>query len=158
MSDFAHTLPCIMLVDDDPDQLLLTRNMLEKLALKNPLVEVGGGQEAIDYLAGCCGTDGSAGMSIPLLVVLDLRMPTVDGFDVLTWVRSKPALDGLKVIILSSSDEPDAVKRSRALGANGFFVKHPHPAVIACVLREVLGDSATPFSESTRSRAANECQ
>jgi len=141
MSDLPHHLPSIVLVDDDADQLFLTRKMLEKAGVKNPLVEIGGGPEAIAYLDGCGGHDGSAETALPALVFLDLRMPTADGFDVLRWVRSKPALSSVKVIILTSSDDQDDVKRCTALGAQGFLMKHPNSAVLAAVLRQTLGEN-----------------
>lgn len=150
MRDCDTSLPCILIVDDDPDQLFLTRNMLEKAEVRHPLVEIGGGQEAMWHLAGCCECDGTAKPgALPALIFLDLRMPVADGFAVLQWIRSKPALGPVKVIILSSSDGPEDVARAMALGAQGFLVKHPSPCVVACVLREALRATAAPFAATT---------
>lgn len=149
MPDPALSLPCILLVDDDADQLVLCRRMLEKAAVKNPLVELAGGPEAIAYLSGCLEQAGSAGAALPALIFLDLHMPKVDGLGVLQWVRNKPGLEGLKVVVLSSSDDADDVKRCIELGARGYLVKHPHHTVVACVLREALGESSSPFPSAT---------
>jgi CheY-like chemotaxis protein len=140
MSDAILNLPSIVIVDDDTDQLFLTRRLLEKTEVKNPIIEIGGGPEAIRYLTACCSANGSAESKLPVLVFLDLKMPTIDGFGVLSWIRNNPALHDMKVIILTSSDDLDDVKRCTRLGAQGFLVKHPNPMVISCVMRQALGE------------------
>ena len=62
---------------------------------------------------------------MPQLVMLDLKMPRLDGFDVLEWVRKQPGLNGLQIVIFSSSDQPGDNNRAYGLGANWYLVK-PH--------------------------------
>jgi CheY-like chemotaxis protein len=142
MTKSASDLPCILVVDDDEDQLFLTRRMLERAGVKRPIVEVIGGPEAIQYLGRCCSENGVRAADAPALVFLDLKMPTADGFAVLSWIRTQDALRAMKVIVLTSSDDPNDVKRCTALGAHGFLVKHPSPMVVGCVLRQALGVDA----------------
>jgi CheY-like chemotaxis protein len=143
MPDLAAHLPYILIVDDDLDQLFLTRRMLEKAKVQHPIVEVTGGPEAIDYLTGCCSGDGSAAAKLPFLMFLDLKMPTVDGFAVLRWMRGDAAYSQVKVIVLTSSDSPEDVKRCTSLGAQGYLVKHPSAMVVDSILREVFGEHAS---------------
>jgi CheY-like chemotaxis protein len=142
MTNLAADLPCIVVVDDDEDQLLLTRRMLKRAGVKHPIVEIHGGPEAIAFLTRCCPEGGLPVAPLPVLVFLDLKMPKADGFAVLGWMRSRSALHHVKVIILTTSDDPDDVKRCTALGAQGFLVKHPSPIVMGCVLRQALGADA----------------
>lgn len=144
MPDAFPASPEILIVDDDDDQLFLTRRIVERAGVKNPIMEVRGGPEAIAYLTRCCPESGMPVGRPPALVFLDLKMPTADGFAVLTWMRSQSALRDVKVIVLTSSDEPEDVKRCMALGAQGFLVKHPSAMVIGCVLRQALGADALP--------------
>jgi len=140
MSDLIPNLPCILVIDDDTDHLFLTRKMLKKAEVRNPIVEIPGGLEAIDYLAACCLVDNSAEKKLPALIFLDLKMPKVDGYTVLGWIRSNSALREVKVVILTSSNEPEDVKLCANLGAQAFLIKHPNPMVIGSMLRQILGE------------------
>lgn len=126
-------LPSILLVDDDPDDVFMTKRLLLKAGVRNGIVALSNGQEALDYLKGVC----AAGPR-PCLLLLDLKLPRVDGFTVLNWIRQQRPLRGLKVVILSGSDEPRDRQRAHALGADGYLVKHPDPAVLR---RFIDGDS-----------------
>lgn len=142
MSTASSPLPEILIVDDDDDQLFITRRMVERSGVRHPITDVRGGPEAIDYLTRCCPHGGLPMRRAPALIFLDLKMPTADGFAVLTWIRSQSSLQNVKVIVLTSSDDPEDVKRCTALGAQGFLVKHPNSMVMGCVLRQALGSEA----------------
>lgn len=146
MTNFTTELPCILIVDDDDDQLFLTRRMLEREGVRHPIVEARGGPEAIEYLSRCCPAQGVAIASPPALVFLDLKMPTADGFAVLNWIRSRTALCAMKVIVLTSSDDAGDMKRCTALGAHAYLMKHPPSLVIRSVLRQALGTDSTTDS------------
>lgn len=113
----------ILLVDDSENDLALMRIAFKKAGFNSPLQEVHNGEEAIAYLKG----DGpySDRDKFPLLTVmlLDLNMPMKNGFDVLTWVRTQPALKRLSIIVLSASMRIEDVERAYDLGANSFLVK-----------------------------------
>jgi len=100
-----------------------------------PIVTAGGGPQAVDYLKGACNGDPAA---IPAVIFLDIRMPGLDGFDVLRWMRTEKQLSPVKVIILSSSDDPSDAKTATELGVHGYLIKQPNSAVLACILREAL--------------------
>lgn len=138
MSDTPTHLPSILIVDDEPDQMFLTRRMLGKTGLPLSIVEAAGGREAIEYLSPFCTTDGSAQSAPPTVVFLDLKMPIANGFEVLSWPRNQPALSTVRVIILTSSEDPEDVKRCASLGAHGYLLKHPSSLVFDSVLREAL--------------------
>jgi len=74
-------------------------------------------------LRGDAGYSDRARFPIPALLLLDLKMPKVDGFDVLTWLRSRPELSPLPVVVLSSSSREDDIQRARLLGAADYRVK-----------------------------------
>lgn len=143
MANRSSRQPCILVVDDDADQLYLTRRMLERAEVSHPIVEINGGASAMEYLAAC--GRGGEGREPPAVVFLDLKMPVVDGFAVLSWIRGNPALDTVRVIILSNSDDPKDVKVCSDMGAQGYLMKYPNPAVFSCVLRQALGESSRPL-------------
>jgi CheY-like chemotaxis protein len=83
------------------------------------------GQEAIDYLSGTASYSDRKTFPLPDLMLLDLKMPRLNGFDVLTWVRQQPGLKRLPVTVLTSSDQPQDINRAYDLGANSYLLK-PH--------------------------------
>jgi len=113
----------ILLADDDPDDVLLFRMALNQAGFQNPLFVVSDGQEAIQYLSGDGIYADRARFPVPQLLLLDLKMPQMSGFDVLAWLRERPEWKGLPVVILTSSCyEPD-VRHAYELGANSFLTK-----------------------------------
>src|SRR2546421_955120 len=113
----------ILLVEDRPDDVLLIRRAFQKAYINNPLQVVRDGEEAIWYLRGEGKYQNRAEYPLPDLVLLDLKMPRVDGLQVLTWIRAQPGLKGLPVIVLTSSEEMRDVNAAYHLGANSFLVK-----------------------------------
>ena len=113
----------VLLVEDSPDDVALLRRSFIKAKILNPLHIVTGGQEAIDYLAGKGKYANREEFPFPALVLLDLNMPEVDGFQVLRWIREQSGLKGLRVVVLSASDNMRDVSRAYELGANSFLIK-----------------------------------
>ncbi len=112
-----------LLVEDNKDDVLLIRRAFDKAKVMNPLQVANSGEEAIAYLSGSGKFANRAEYPLPALVLLDLKMPRVDGFDVLRWIRLQPSLSTLRVIILTSSDEMRDVNTAYKLGANSFLIK-----------------------------------
>jgi CheY-like chemotaxis protein len=83
------------------------------------------GQEAIDYLEGESAFADRTLYPLPDLMLLDLKMPRLNGFDVLAWLRQQPGLKRLLVTVLTSSDQPQDINRAYDLGANSYLLK-PH--------------------------------
>jgi CheY-like chemotaxis protein len=113
----------ILLVDDSEDDIFLVRKSFEKANLPNPLFVVRSGAEAIGYLSGQGRYSNRHENPLPDLILLDLKMPDVDGFEVLTWIRNQPGIRGIAVVVLTSSDQIRDVNQAYALGANSFLVK-----------------------------------
>ena len=113
----------ILLVEDREDDILLVRRAFAKASLQNPLHVVRTGEEAVAYLSGEGKYSNRAEYPLPRLVLLDLKMPGMDGFEVLTWIRRQPGIRALPVVVLTSSSELRDVNRAYQLGANSFFVK-----------------------------------
>lgn len=111
------------------------RRALQKAGIKSPLVVAAGGAEAKAYLRRCGPAAGDNRRRAPAVVLLDVNMPEVSGFDVLQWIRHKPELRNLKVIMVSSSERDQDVRRATELGADGYLVKFPSPAELGAKLR-----------------------
>lgn len=105
----------ILLVEDNPDDELLTLRAFEKNRLVNEVAVVRDGAEAISWLDACDG--------LPALVLLDLKLPKIDGLGVLKHIRSSARLKLLPVVVLTSSREDRDLVESYALGANSYVRK-----------------------------------
>lgn len=115
--------PLILLVEDREDDVLLLRRSFRKAGINNPLQVANNGEEALNYLAGTGKYANRLEFPLPELVLLDLKMPRIDGFEVLRWIRSRRELSGMRVVVLSSSESIRDVNLAYALGANSFLVK-----------------------------------
>jgi CheY-like chemotaxis protein len=113
----------ILLVEDQDNDIQLIRRAFVKADLPNPLQIVKDGDDAIAYLAGQKNFANRAEFPLPRLILLDLKLPGTDGFEVLKWIRSQPGLKSLIVVVLTSSDHIRDVNEAYALGANSFMVK-----------------------------------
>ena len=112
----------ILLVEDSDLDAELTGAALAELRLANPIVRLRDGVEALDYLASR-GAYAERAPGHPVVVLLDLKMPRVDGLEVLSWIRADPTWRQLPVVMLTSSREERDLVRSYELGANAFVVK-----------------------------------
>ena len=115
--------PVVLLADDNEDDVLALRHALRRAGIDVPLQVVEDGEEAIAYLRGVGKFSNRAEFPLPDLFLLDLRMPKVDGFEVLEWLRRQPSLAPLRTIVLTTSDDCFDVDRAYALGANSFLTK-----------------------------------
>ena len=113
----------ILLAEDEEDYVLLIRRAFEQANIPNPLHVVWNGQEAISYLKGEGKYANREEYPLPDLLLLDLKMPRVNGFEVLSWIRKQPGLAALRILVLTSSDAIRDVNEAYRLGANSFMVK-----------------------------------
>src|SRR6266545_3840742 len=113
----------ILLVEDDEADILLLRRAFRNAHIANPLIEVRDGQAAIQYLTGEGDYADRNRYPIPFLILLDLRLPKLSGFEVIAWLRDQPELANLIVVVLTASDHVPDVKKARDLGANSYLVK-----------------------------------
>jgi CheY-like chemotaxis protein len=113
----------VLVADDDENDIrLLTRAFL-RAGISVPMKWVRDGEEAIQYLQGDEPFADRDTFPFPILMLLDLKMPRTDGFEVLEWVRKQADLKRLLVVVMTSSDEPEDVDRAYDLGANSFLKK-----------------------------------
>ena len=115
--------PTILLVEDEPGDVLLIRRAYRRANLASPLQVVGDGEAAVAYLAGQDAYADRRQYPLPALVLLDLKLPRKSGLEVLAWLRAQPALKRLPVVVLTSSRERGDVDRAYELGANSYLVK-----------------------------------
>ncbi len=113
----------ILLVEDNPSDIGLTKRALAKSRIMNEMVVAEDGQEALDYLFGTGQFEGRNVDELPALVLLDLKLPRVDGLEVLRQVRADPRTSRLPVVILTTSREEQDVSQSYDLGANSYIRK-----------------------------------
>jgi CheY-like chemotaxis protein len=116
-------VPVILVVEDREDDILLIRKAFERAGVANPVHFVRSGDEAVAYLSGEWKYRNRAEFPLPTLVLLDLKLPGMDGFEVLSWIRRQEGLRALPVIVLTSSTDLSDVNRAYQLGANSFFAK-----------------------------------
>jgi CheY-like chemotaxis protein len=112
-----------LLAEDNENDVLLTRRAFAKANLLNPVQVVSDGDEAMAYLKGEGKYANRAEYPLPELLLLDLKMPGKNGFEVLSWIREQPTFSSLRVVVLTSSDQIRDVNRAYQLGANSFLVK-----------------------------------
>jgi two-component system, response regulator len=113
----------ILLVEDNPDDEALTLRALQKNNIRNAVVVAHDGVEALDYLFGTGTGAGHGSPLVPQLILLDLKLPRVDGLEVLRRLRGDPATRLLPVVILTSSKEERDLVSSYSLGANSYVRK-----------------------------------
>ena len=112
----------ILMVEDDPRDVELTLTALEDYNLANEVVVTRDGQEALDYLY-CRGQFATRPQDNPAVMLLDLKLPKVDGMEVLQQVRSDERLKMIPIVVLTSSHEEKDMMRSYKLGVNAYVVK-----------------------------------
>ena len=113
----------ILLVEDDPAHAEIVRRNFESSRIANRLIHVSDGQEALDYLYRRDRHSDPAASPRPNLVLLDLRLPRVDGLEVLKTVKSDPGLRGIPVVVLTTSAAESDMVRAYDSHANSYLVK-----------------------------------
>lgn len=113
----------ILIADDSEDDVHFIRRAFGRSGLINPLFVVHDGQEAINYLKGEGKFANRDEYPLPTLLLLDLKMPNKNGFEVLEWVRKESEVKGLRIVVLTNSGMTSDINRAYRLGANSFMVK-----------------------------------
>jgi len=129
MADFRQTsahMPersVILLAEDEEDYVLLIKKAFEQAEILNPLHVVSTGLEMMAYLKGDGKYSNRDEYPLPDLLLLDIKLPGFTGLEILGWIRSHPGLAGLRVVILTSSEDVKDVNDAYRLGANSFLMK-----------------------------------
>ena len=113
----------ILLAEDNDDHVTLILRAFRKGALINPIFVVKDGEEVVQYLRGVGKFENRDEYPLPSLLLLDLRMPKMDGFEVMEWIRQHQFFNPLRIVVLTTSEDMRDVNRAYQLGANSFLVK-----------------------------------
>jgi CheY-like chemotaxis protein len=119
----SESVPTILLVEDNPTDVRLIRRALDKAKVGNPLQVLDHGDAAVDYLAGRGEYADRAQFPLPVLILLDLKLPRRSGLEVLDWLRDQEVLRRIPAVVLTSSSQSRDVNRAYDLGANSYLVK-----------------------------------
>jgi CheY-like chemotaxis protein len=126
--------PTILLVEDNPEDAFLLRRALRMHQIDCNLQHAEDGEAAIDYLAGNGQYADRTQHPVPVLMLLDLKLPYVHGFEVLAWLATQPATS-MRTIILTSSGEDFDREKAEAFGIQSYFLKPPSAELIAAVVK-----------------------
>lgn len=113
----------ILIVDDDENDIFFVKRAFTEIDVHCRFHVLKNGQEVIDYLIGDGAFANREAYPMPMMILMDLKMPIMDGFEVLAWLRSKPGIKVIPTIVFSSSDVPSDITRAYELGANSFMTK-----------------------------------
>lgn len=147
--------PIVLLVEDSEDDAFFFRHTLKKAGLPCRLVHLDDGGRTLSYLKSALGRSADPDHPRPDLVFLDLKLPTLSGFDILQWLRAEKPEPGLDITVLSGSEHASDIERASRLGASHYLVK----PVLAEQLRgrfaawEAMHPASTPPTERLASRA-----
>jgi CheY-like chemotaxis protein len=146
----------ILIAEDSEDDVLLIRRAFRKTRLPKRVEVVRDGAQAVDYLLGQPPYDDREQHPLPSLIILDLKMPRVSGFEVLEVIKGSPLTRRIPVVVLTSSRENEDIKHCYDLGANSYLVKpvgfEQFSAVVAEIEKYWLAVNTPPaelrFAES----------
>ena len=130
--------PVVLLVDDDDGCPILLRAAMEKTAIDCSLQYVADGKDAMDYLSAIGKYQDRNKFPLPSLVLLDLKMPNANGFDVLHWKSQRRWLDWLPVVVWSTAEVENDQREAINLGADAYLVKPMKLQDLMGVARELL--------------------
>ena len=135
MSDINSNV--ILIVDDNPMDTKLIIRAMSKARILNPVRSVNDGARAIDYLSGVAPYNNREENPLPVLILLDLKLPKRNGFEVLQWLRSQEFLKRIPVVVLTSSAETPDINRAYDQGANSYLVKPVESDALVELLKNV---------------------
>jgi len=115
--------PIVLLAEDSEDDVVIFRKEMSKASIDFPLFVAKDGEETIAYLKGAGKFGNRSEFPVPDLLLLDLVMPQINGFEVLEWIGEQPSLGQLPVAVLTCSETIHDVKLAKQLGAHSFLVK-----------------------------------
>jgi CheY-like chemotaxis protein len=135
------TLQPILITDDESEDRFFLQKALRKAGAKNPILEFRDGADLLEFLERETAQRKSLD-EIASLLFLDIKMPLVDGFDAMRWIRGNPVVKLLQIVIVSSSSLPRDQEQASQLGAARYLEKYPSSDVLA----EVMEQSSRPSS------------
>jgi two-component system response regulator len=127
----------ILLADDSADDVFLIKSAFKKSGFRNAICVVSNGEQVLQYLKGEGVYADRKKYPVPHLLLLDLNMPRLNGFEVLSWIRARQEWMCLPVIVLTTSFYGREIKRAYDLGANSFITKPPDFSDLVASIKEV---------------------
>lgn len=129
--------PAILIVEDDPNDVLFLKLALNKAGVANPLSVAEDGREALDYFVGTGKFSDREKYPLPYLVLLDLKLPQMPGLEFLKWLRENSEFSSTVVIVLTSSSDPRDIDAAYQLHANAYLVKPSGIDVLTALARSI---------------------
>jgi len=136
-ADDKDQVQVILVAEDDEQDIWMLRRACEKEKIPHTFRFVHDGEQALDYLQGRPPYTDRKHFPIPDLILLDLKLPRVDGFDVLKAVHNQPDLSHLPIVVFSGSDLDDDKGRAKRLGAKAYYVKTGKPEELQKLILEI---------------------
>lgn len=130
-------LPPILVAEDDEDDFLFLRRAIRQAAIENPILRFRDGAELVKFLEQL-PAEANASAHPPWLLLLDIMMPEMNGFEVLEWIARRDALPKIQPVMLSGSYRTEDIQRALALGATDYLMKPISPAVAAALASRQL--------------------
>jgi CheY-like chemotaxis protein len=128
------SLPPLLLVDDDSDDLFILRRLLGKAGIENKAVAFEDSKAAVAHLVAEIANADK--LYLPCVVFTDLHMPRVNGFELTRWIRTQPMLADTVVVMISSSEDPRDRLKAMEVGVRHFLLKYPPASVLQGIVRE----------------------
>ena len=125
----------VLVADDDENDVFFLKRAFRQAGLRCPIVDVPNGEEAIRYLSE--GGSDHEHHPLPALLLLDLKMPLLDGFDVLSWLQKQPEFKEMPIVVLTSSGFESDIDRARKLGARDYLVKPRTPDDLVKLVQDI---------------------
>jgi CheY-like chemotaxis protein len=113
----------ILIVDDDENDIFFVKRAFTDINVHCAFQVLNNGQEVVDYLDGTGDFANRERYPLPMMILMDLKMPIMDGFQVLAWLRRREGIKVIPTVVFSSSDLPQDITRAYELGANSFMTK-----------------------------------
>jgi CheY-like chemotaxis protein len=129
----------MLVAEDNSNDVFLLKHALKKAGLANPVRFVADGEEVLEYLQGAGRYADRTEHPFPALVLMDIKMPRLDGLETLAMIRNNPSYQRLVVIMLTSSDREQDVNRAFDLGANSYLVKPARLELMLGILEQIRG-------------------
>ena len=135
----------ILLVEDESSNVILIRRAMSKLGQSIHLQAVEDGEAAVRYLQATHNPADPNGVLLPDVVLTDLKMPRMNGLELLAWIKQHPQFGNLPVVMLSSSEDAEDIRRANELGASSYFVR---PGSLKELI-EILQKIVTVYTENS---------
>jgi CheY-like chemotaxis protein len=128
----------VLLAEDNADDAIFIKRAIRKAGASVSLQIVGNGEEAVSYLLGEDSYSDRERYPFPALIVTNMKMPRMNGLELLTWIKQQPSLKHLPVLVMSSSEDADEMSKVAALGGSSYFVKTSSLGALTEVVKRMM--------------------